>query len=65
MLSGLQSIPGNWTGTWQRINFPKKMAPPFSTFILDRIAIMGSLYETASGIFILYGCVTLGIFFCF
>jgi len=41
MLSGLQSIPGNWTDTWQRINIPKKMAPPFSTFILDRTAFMG------------------------
>jgi len=41
MLSGLQSIPGNWTDTWQRINFPQKMALPFSTFLLDRTAVMG------------------------
>jgi hypothetical protein len=41
MHSGSQFIHGNWTGIWPRINFPKKMAPPFSTFILDRIALMG------------------------
>jgi len=37
-----------------------KMAPPFSSFILDRTAVIRGYFENASGIFMLYACVTSG-----
>jgi hypothetical protein len=37
------------------------MAPPFSSVILDRTAVIGGSCENASGILILYDCVPMGI----
>jgi hypothetical protein len=37
-----------------------EMAPPFSSFMLDRTAVRGGYYKNGSAIFILYACVPKG-----